>query len=156
MLQCSNNGVANYIGQIPIHDGNTISLSYNGSVGQAFYQPDAYWATDDVNALYFKKSNHHEFNQYIGLFIATLLKQEQYRFSYGRKWVLSEMEDTVLKLPQTSSGKPDWDWMENYIKSLPYSDRIFLKKEDSVMSRTKKDAHILNIKLASPVYGELE
>lgn len=48
----SNNGVANHIAQEPIHDGNTISLSYNGSVGEAFYQPDPYWATDDVNALY--------------------------------------------------------------------------------------------------------
>lgn len=26
----SNNGVSNYIGQEPIHEGNTISLSYNG------------------------------------------------------------------------------------------------------------------------------
>ena len=48
----SNNGVANHIAQLPIHDGNTISLSYNGSVGEAFYQPEPYWATDDVNALY--------------------------------------------------------------------------------------------------------
>ena len=44
----SNNGVANHIGQKPIHEGNTISLSYNGSVGEAFYQADPYWATDDV------------------------------------------------------------------------------------------------------------
>ena len=53
----SNNGVANYIGQEAIHEGNTISLSYNGSVGEAFYQPKPFWATDDVNVLYFKKEN---------------------------------------------------------------------------------------------------
>lgn len=35
----SNNGVANYIEQSAIHKGNTISLTYNGSVGEAFYQP---------------------------------------------------------------------------------------------------------------------
>ena len=34
----SNNGIANHIAQAPIHKGNTISLSYNGSVGEAFYQ----------------------------------------------------------------------------------------------------------------------
>ena len=120
----SNNGVAAHIGQSPMHKGNTISLSYNGSVGEAFYQPDPFWATDDVNVLYFKPSNHHKFNQYIGLFIATLLKQEKYRFSYGRKWVLKEMEDTVLRLPVDPAGNPDWDFMENYIKSLPYGDRL--------------------------------
>lgn len=42
----SNNGVSNLIGQSPIHEGNTISLSYNGSVGEAFYQPLPNWATD--------------------------------------------------------------------------------------------------------------
>ena len=47
----SNNGIANYIGQDAIHAGNTISLSYNGSVGEAFYQPKPFWATDDVNVL---------------------------------------------------------------------------------------------------------
>lgn len=120
----SNNGVAAHIGQKPMHESNTITLSYNGSVGEAFYQPNPFWATDDVNVLYFKPSNNHKFNQYIGLFIATLLRQEKYRFSYGRKWVLKEMEDTVLHLPVDPSGNPDWDFMENYIKSLPYGDRL--------------------------------
>ena len=65
----SNNGIANYIGQEATHVGNTISLSYNGSVGEAFYQPMDFWATDDVNVLYFKSSNGVAFNQHLALFI---------------------------------------------------------------------------------------
>ena len=134
----SNNGVANHIGQSPIHKGNTISLSYNGSVGEAFYQPDPYWATDDVNALYSKYSG---FNKYIGLFIATVIRQEKYRFSYGRKWTLENMVNTEICLPIRYSSNdlpyiddtnkysdegyiPNWQFMEDYIKSLPYGDRI--------------------------------
>lgn len=134
----SNNGVANHIGQAPIHDGNTISLSYNGSVGEAFYQPEPYWATDDVNALY---SVYEGFNKYIGLFIAAVIRHEKYRFSYGRKWTLENMENTEICLPikkdknnapiideskQFSSKGyiPDWQFMESYIKQLPYGDRI--------------------------------
>lgn len=119
----SNNGVANYIGQEAIHEGNTISLSYNGSVGEAFYQQKPFWATDDVNVLYFKEENGYEFNKYIALFICTVLRQEKYRYSYGRKWVLENMRATVIKLP-AYQGKPDFNFMENYIKSLPYGDRI--------------------------------
>lgn len=119
----SNNGVANYIGQGAIHDGNTISLSYNGSVGEAFYQPKPFWATDDVNVLYFRKENGVAFNKYIALFICAVLRQEKYRYSYGRKWVLESMKSTIIKLPE-KSGKPDWCYMENYMKSLPYGDRI--------------------------------
>ncbi len=134
----SNNGVANYIKQNPIHKGNTISLSYNGSVGEAFYQPEPYWATDDVNALY---PNFDGFNQYIGLFMAATIRQEKYRFSYGRKWTLENMKITDICLPikrnednspviDTSKKYsdegyiPDWEFMENYIKSLPYGDRL--------------------------------
>ncbi|MCI5893027.1 MAG: restriction endonuclease subunit S [Clostridiales bacterium] len=119
----SNNGVANYIGQGAIHDGNTISLSYNGSVGEAFYQPKPFWATDDVNVLYFRKENGVAFNKYIALFICAVLRQEKYRYSYGRKWVLESMKSTIIKLPE-KSGKPDWCYMENYMKSLPYGDKI--------------------------------
>lgn len=134
----SNNGVANHIGQSPIHKGNTISLSYNGSVGEAFYQPDPYWATDDVNVLYSKYSG---FNKYIGLFIATVIRQEKYRFSYGRKWTLENMVNTEICLPIRYNSNdlhyiddtnkysdegyiPDWQFMEDYIKLLPYGDRI--------------------------------
>lgn len=119
----SNNGVSNYIGQNPIHEGNTISLSYNGSVGEAFYQPVPYWATDDVNALYL----HDEYGTLTpatGLFVCTVLKHDKYRYSYGRKWTLDNMNDTMVKLPATPEGKPDWQYMENYIKSLPYGDRL--------------------------------
>lgn len=128
----SNNGIANHIAQTPIHNGNTISLSYNGSVGEAFYQKEPYWATDDVNALY---SKYEGFNEAIGLFIATVLRQEKYKFSYGRKWTLDNMKITIIKLPvkhnedgtiyiDTSKKYsddcyvPDWQWMEKYIKSL--------------------------------------
>lgn len=128
----SNNGVANHIGQAPIHEGNTISLSYNGSVGEAFYQFEPYWATDDVNALY---SYYDDFNQYIGLFIATVLRKEKYKFSYGRKWTLENMNMSIIKLPiqHNADGTPyidsnhiysedgyvpDWQFMEDYMKSL--------------------------------------
>ena len=134
----SNNGVANHISQQPIHSGNTISLSYNGSVGEAFYQPEPYWATDDVNALY---PRCEEFNKYIGLFIATAIRQEKYRFSYGRKWDLDNMRNSDICLPVLHKNDgtnyfdktcfysddgyvPDWQFMEDYIKSLPYGDRI--------------------------------
>ena len=119
----SNNGIANYIGQDAIHAGNTISLSYNGSVGEAFYQPKPFWATDDVNVLYFREENGVAFNKYIALFVCAVLRQEKYRYSYGRKWVLESMKSTVIKLPEKSC-KPNWSYMEDYMKSLPYGDRI--------------------------------
>ena len=149
----SNNGVANYIGQEPIHSGNTISLSYNGSVGEAFYQPEPYWATDDVNALYPRFDN---FNKYIGLFFVAVIRQEKYRFSYGRKWTLDNMKITEICLPilYESAGKPfiddkhkwsddgyvpDWQFMEDYIKSLHHKKLITQNKARNVPALNVQD-----------------
>ncbi|TKJ43756.1 S-CspCI protein [candidate division TA06 bacterium B3_TA06] len=116
----SNNGYREYIGQKPIHTGNTITVNYNGSVAEAFYQPQPFWASDDVNVLYPK----FEMNQYIALFIVSLIKLERYRFNYGRKWHMERMKESRIKLPVTSHGEPDYEFMGKYIKSLPYSSSI--------------------------------
>lgn len=117
----SNNGVSTYIGNNEhIHSGNTITISYNGSIGQAYYQAKDFWATDDVNVLYPK----FELNKYIALFLVTLIEKEKFRFCYGRKWKSDAMRESKIKLPVTANGTPDWQFMEDYIKSLPYSKSI--------------------------------
>ncbi len=116
----SNNGYREYIGKNPIHSGNTITVNYNGSVAEAFYQPKPFWASDDVNVLYPK----FEMNQYIALFFVTLIKTEKYRFNYGRKWHVKRMKLSKIKIPATNSGEPDYNMMENFIKTLPYSKKI--------------------------------
>lgn len=114
------NGVTARIGQAPIHEGGTISVTYNGSVAEAFYQPDPFWATDDVNVLYPK----FKLTPAIALFIATLIRQEKYRFNYGRKWHMERMKESCIRLPVKPDNTPDWEFMERYIKSLPYSSQI--------------------------------
>ena len=116
----SNNGVSSMIGQSPIHKKNTISLSYNGSVGEAFYQPLDFWATDDVNVLYPRFAITPE----VSLFICALMRKEKYRFNYGRKWTMGKMNKSIIKLPVKDDDSPDFNFMENYIKSLPYSSQL--------------------------------
>lgn len=117
----TSNGITARVGQKAIHDGGTISVSYNGSVAEAFYQPEPFWATDDVNVLYPIK---FKLTPAAALFVCTVIRQEKYRFNYGRKWHLDRMRESVIKLPVTPKGEPDWDYMDRYIKSLPYSSRI--------------------------------
>lgn len=113
----SNNGYRDFIGQEPIHQSNTITVNYNGSVGESFYQPNPFWASDDVNVLYSK----FKLNKYIAFFLITLIRLEKFRFNYGRKWETGKMNKSIIKLPVDKLGKPDFDFMENYIKSLPFS-----------------------------------
>ena len=116
-----NNGIRQLIDIEPMYQPNCITVNYNGSVGEAFYQSSPFWASDDVNVLYAKD---WMLNKYIALFIVTAIKANRYKFSYGRKWTLDKMKKSFVKLPTTAQGIPDWNYMEHYIKSLPYSDRI--------------------------------
>lgn len=118
----TNNGVTAKIGNAEyIYEGNQITVSYNGSIAEAFYQSDSFWATDDVNVLSLK---HHTLNVYIAMFLTTLIHLEKYRFNYGRKWDKELMLKSKIKLPIKTDRTPDWEFMENYIKSLPYSANI--------------------------------
>ena len=116
----SNNGYREFVDAIPNHEGNTISVNYNGSVAEAYYQPVPYWASDDVNVLYplFKMT------ELVALFVCTLIRRERYRFNYGRKWHLERMAEASIRLPVTDNGEPDWGFMERLMGALPYSGTI--------------------------------
>ncbi len=117
-----NNGVREKIETDIYWSPNCITVNYNGSVGEAFYQEKPFWASDDVNVLYAKST--WKMNKFIALFIITVIKANKYRFSYGRKWTMEKMKDSIIKLPSKSDGTPDFEYMEKFMKLLPYSDRI--------------------------------
>ena len=104
----------------PTHKGNTIGVNRNGSVAEAFYQSQPFCSTEDVHVF----TPKFKLNPYIALFLTTLIRQEKYRFGYGRKWGIDRMKKSIIKLPVTATGEPDWAFMEQYIKSLPYSSQI--------------------------------
>ncbi|MEE0938160.1 MAG: restriction endonuclease subunit S [Bacteroidales bacterium] len=101
--------------------GNCITVSNDGSIGFAFYQEKEFTCSHSVNPLYLKG---YTLNKYIAMFLCTLIELEQYRWAYGRKWRPKRMPSSLIKLPIKADGTPDWEFMENYIKSLPYSANI--------------------------------
>ena len=62
-------------------------------------------------------------NKYNALFISTVISIDKYKYSYGRQYRQKNYNNHIIKL-LTKNNQPDWDFMENYIKSLPYADRI--------------------------------
>lgn len=110
-----NNGVTNQISnRANIHPGNLITVSYNGSVGEAFYQSDEFVASDDVNVLY----PHFEMNQYIALFLCSIIRVIGRKYAFINKWKKEDMEKETIFLPVTLDGKPDWKYMEMFIKKI--------------------------------------
>lgn len=112
-----NNWVSYKITYKTTHKWNSISIASNWSVWESFYQEEDFCSTRDINVLIPK----FYLNKYIAMFLITIIRKEKYRFSYGRKWGLEKMKTSKIKLPVDNSWKPDFKFMEDYIKSLNYS-----------------------------------
>ena len=100
-----------------------VTVTNNGSVGEAFYQDKPFTCSHDVNPLYLKDKKAI-LTPELGLFLATVIRAEKYRWSFGRKWRPMRMPSSVIKLPVRADGKLDWKFMENYIKTLPFSSQL--------------------------------
>lgn len=113
-----NNGVT-YRVRAANNKGSKITLSYDGSIGEAFYQKDDFFASEKIAVLDLK---NRTLNPYLAMFLITMIRVEKFRYNYGYKWSVDcRMKKAKIKLPCDSHGDPDWRFMEDYIKSLPYS-----------------------------------
>lgn len=114
-----NNGVDGFveIENDKITDGNCLTIGAEGIY--AFYQAEPFATGNKVYQM-----RQPNMNPYIGLFLATVLNLENYRYSYGRARIMSKLKEEVIKLPIDTNGNPDWQFMEDYIKALPYGDRL--------------------------------
>ena len=64
-------------------------------------------------------------NVYTANFMITILNQEKYRYPvFGRAFTKDLIEQTKVYLPIDDNGNPDYKFMEDYIKSLPFSNKI--------------------------------
>lgn len=125
LIRCikDNNGVVDYVNLEPLFQGNQISVNYNGSVGEAFYQREPFYATDDVLVLSPKIEKFSKFNEKIGLFVCSIIKLERFRFHYSRKWNIERMKKSAMRLP-TKNGTIDLDFMEQKISNFRGGNRL--------------------------------
>lgn len=131
----TNNGVLCYLNEGIEERGfkkqpvPSLSLCRVGTSGLTFVQTKPYYIADNAFCLKLKEQQ----STYVYLFLSTLLDQECTKYSYGRTISSEKYMQTHIKLPATPSGEPDWKFMEDYIKSLPYSRNIEPSKPNEVV-----------------------
>ena len=110
-----NNGITARISNDKyIHPSGTITVTYNGSVGEAFYQIEPFWASDDVNVLYPK----FLMNEKIALFFLSPLIKKGKTYGYAFKWTKEKMERDTISLPVDKLGKIDFEFIESRVREL--------------------------------------
>lgn len=115
--QATNNGVGGFYNHFT-ETGNVLVID-SAVLGYCSYQEHNFSASDHVEKL----TPKFDMNQYVALFLTAVLNLEQYRYSYGRKASQMRLRQTSVKLP-SRRNEPDWQYMKDYIKSLPYSSNL--------------------------------
>ena len=110
----------------------TVGNGGNTGCGQTFLQNGKFAAKSTVNILNLKA---YKINTYIGIFLVTLIKLEQFRYNFGRGWSVEKMKKTILKLP-SKNDQPDWSFMENYIQNI--KKKIKLPTPESILKEKMK------------------
>jgi hypothetical protein len=111
----NNNGVECFGNSEFTNTKNAITIGAEGVI--AFYQMQDFITGNKINII-----EHEKLNKYNAMFVCTILNYVNIgRFSYGYAIVQHRLKNLTIKLPATQQGEPDWEFMENYVKSLPYS-----------------------------------
>ena len=116
--QASNNGTRGFVDTYT-EDGDVLTID-SAVLGYCAYQERPFSASDHVEKLI----SRFKMDKYVAMFLVTIINQEQYRYNYGRKCSQTRLRKSWIKLPATKEGKPDWQFMRDYIKSLPYSANV--------------------------------
>lgn len=111
----SSNGVNNFIGNsagVRLFS-NCLTIANSGSVGASFYHHYAFVASDHVTHL-----KNDKFNDFIYLFIATLTSRFSEKYNFYREINDKRISREKIMLPVTLGGEPDYEYMEQYAKSI--------------------------------------
>lgn len=110
------NGITGFVGNDnSSKDRNVLGVNYNGAPCIAFYHPYECIFTDDVKRLHLI---NHDDTPALLLFFVSVFARQRAKYNYGYKFNEQRMLRQKLMLPVTDSGKPNYEYMEQYAKNM--------------------------------------
>lgn len=113
---CFNNGVADYLkpkDEKDYDEGNCLTISPVD--GYTFYQKDRFLGRGGAGSSIIILRNDM-LNELRGQYLSTVIRFACKAWDYANMSNKAKLADTMIILPITSTGQPDWDYMESYMK----------------------------------------
>lgn len=89
-----------------------LTVPFIGGENCTFYHDGKFVPSVSVAVL-----QNENFDKYIYVFLIGILNVIMRKYSFGYKASLERLQKQTIPLPITSEGKPDWDFMSDYIKT---------------------------------------
>ena len=115
-----NNGIGGFTNLPTTEEGNIITFSDTTSADAIFYQEHAFVGYPHVQGLYPHPEYAGKWKKYSLLFFLTEMKKAAFSlgFDYVFKFTRELAKDISVKLPVTSTGEPDYVYMEQFMKNV--------------------------------------
>ena len=91
---------------------NCLTVPFIGGENCTFYHDGEFVPSSDVAVL-----QNENFDKYIYVFLIGILNVIMQKYSFGYKASLERLQKQTIPLPIISDGKPDWEFMSDYIKT---------------------------------------
>lgn len=139
-----NNGIGGTSSQPTTENGNMITFSDTVDANTIFYQPNPFVGYAHVQGLYPVGQYANCWTARSLQFFATSFRKTALRhgFDYGNKFRRDIAVDLKVKLPVDANGNPDWQYMEDYMKSIEVSVCNLLSKLASAKDTEKKQIDV--------------
>ena len=89
-----------------------LTVPFIGGENCAFYHDGKFVPSASVAVL-----QNENFDKYIYVFLIGILNVIMQKYSFGYKASLERLQRQTIPLPITPDGKPDWEFMSDYIKT---------------------------------------
>ena len=121
---------------------NCLTVSANGAnSGAVFYQNSEFSILQDAYALRLVNNYKNYRKQNVYLYLASVLTNVLVNNDWTNKATWRKVQEKNIKLPITSTGQPDWQYMESYIAELAAR----AHKDVSSLNQVKTKSHKINI-----------
>ena len=115
-----NNGIGGYSNNDCTEQGNIVTFSDTTSSDSIFYQESEFIGYPHVQGLYPIGKYKEKWSKYTYLFFITTFRKKaiNLNYDYVNKFTRESAKEILLKLPVDVNGDPDWNYMEQYMKTI--------------------------------------
>lgn len=108
-----NNGISSFVDEEAIFSSKCLTVALNGSVGETFFQFEDFITSWDNAVLTLKD----EYNPYLLLYIASMIRRHKWRYNYYRKLNLTKLKRMQISMPFKNETELDLEYIKNIIEN---------------------------------------
>ena len=123
--KATNNGVRGFFDTMTENCYGVLTID-SAVCGYCSYQSIPFSASDHVEKLI----PRFDMDIYVAMFFVTIFNVEQYRYNYGLKCSQARLKEAEIQLPVDANGKPNFNFMREYISHLEFSSNLESDRDD--------------------------